>query len=98
MDLIQAYFYLVINIFINKSYCVKTLSGHLDWVRHVSPSEDGKFLVTASNDQVNFQKYVYTYKKKGNLIIEFILCIRLLDFGILNLESVRWSLEVMSML
>lgn len=35
-------------------YCIKTLSGHLDWVRSVSPSEDGRYLLTASNDQVGF--------------------------------------------
>lgn len=37
------------------SYCIKTLSGHLDWVRSVSPSEDGRYLVTASNDQVGYK-------------------------------------------
>jgi WD40 repeat protein len=34
------------------SYCVKTLWGHEQWVRSVSPSEDGKLLVTASSDLV----------------------------------------------
>jgi WD40 repeat protein len=33
-------------------YCVKTLWGHEQWVRSVSPSEDGKLLVTASSDLV----------------------------------------------
>lgn len=33
------------------SYCIKTLAGHLDWVRTVSMCEDGKSIVTASNDQ-----------------------------------------------
>jgi len=33
-------------------YCVKTYFGHLEWVRSVSPSEDGKWLITSSNDQV----------------------------------------------
>lgn len=32
-------------------YCVKTLVGHLEWVRDVSPSEDGRLLVSCSNDQ-----------------------------------------------
>jgi platelet-activating factor acetylhydrolase IB subunit alpha len=33
-------------------YCIKTLSGHSDWVREVVPSEDGRWLVSASSDQV----------------------------------------------
>jgi WD40 repeat protein len=35
-----------------KSYCVRTLVGHGEWVRSVSPSEDGRLLVSSSNDQV----------------------------------------------
>lgn len=35
------------------SYCTKTYTGHLEWVRSVVSSEDGRLLVTASNDQVN---------------------------------------------
>ncbi|CAJ0863448.1 16545_t:CDS:10 [Entrophospora sp. SA101] len=34
-----------------KVYCIKTYTGHLEWVRMVSPSEDGKWIVTSSNDQ-----------------------------------------------
>lgn len=33
-------------------YCTKTFTGHAEWVRSVVPSDDGRFLVTASNDQV----------------------------------------------
>ncbi|RUS13167.1 hypothetical protein BC937DRAFT_86235, partial [Endogone sp. FLAS-F59071] len=33
------------------SYCVKTFTGHNEWVRSVVPSEDGKLLVSCSNDQ-----------------------------------------------
>ncbi|KAF9577348.1 protein with putative role during mitosis [Lunasporangiospora selenospora] len=32
---------------------VKTISGHLDWVRFVQPSQDGRFLVSCSNDQTS---------------------------------------------
>lgn len=35
----------------NNRYCVKTLTGHAEWVREVVPSEDGRWLVSASNDQ-----------------------------------------------
>ncbi|CEI91462.1 Putative Nuclear distribution protein PAC1 [Rhizopus microsporus] len=34
-----------------KLYCVKTLVGHLDWVRRIFPSEDGRWLASCSNDQ-----------------------------------------------
>jgi WD40 repeat protein len=50
-----------INISINLSslirYCTKTLVGHLDWVRKVFPSEDGKWLASCSNDQVSIHHY-----------------------------------------
>ena len=32
-------------------YCVKTIRGHVDWVRDVSPSFDGRWLLSAGNDQ-----------------------------------------------
>jgi platelet-activating factor acetylhydrolase IB subunit alpha len=32
-------------------YCVKTIVGHVDWVRDVSPSFDGRWLLSAGNDQ-----------------------------------------------
>lgn len=35
-------------------YCVKTITGHLDWVRYVQPSEDGRLLVSSSSDQVRY--------------------------------------------
>jgi WD40 repeat protein len=34
------------------SYCVRTLSGHAEWVREVVPSEDGRWLISSSSDQV----------------------------------------------
>ena len=36
---------------LNTGYCVRTLFGHAEWVRSVQPSQDGRFLVTGSNDQ-----------------------------------------------
>ena len=36
---------------VTTGYCVKTLRGHLDWVRDVSPSFDGRWLLSAGNDQ-----------------------------------------------
>lgn len=32
-------------------YCVKTIHGHVDWIRDVSPSFDGKWLLSVGNDQ-----------------------------------------------
>ncbi|KAI9717128.1 MAG: protein with putative role during mitosis [Candelaria pacifica] len=37
---------------VSTGYCVKTLRGHLDWVRDVSPSFDGRWLLSAGNDQI----------------------------------------------
>jgi len=34
-------------------YCVRTFSGHAEWVRNVVPSDDGRWLVSCSNDQVS---------------------------------------------
>ena len=39
------------------SYCVKTLSGHAEWVRSIEPSADGRLLASASNDQVRPSPY-----------------------------------------
>ncbi|KAM3431341.1 hypothetical protein MY4824_007193 [Beauveria thailandica] len=33
-------------------YCVKTLSGHADWVRDVCPSLDGNYLISTSADHM----------------------------------------------
>ncbi|KAL0255636.1 nuclear distribution protein PAC1 [Cryptococcus tetragattii IND107] len=35
------------------SYCTKTFTGHAEWVREAVPSEDGRWLVSASNDQTS---------------------------------------------
>lgn len=32
-------------------YCAKTLSGHSDWVRWVTPSSDGRLIASCGNDQ-----------------------------------------------
>lgn len=36
---------------VTTGYCVKTISGHADWVRDVVPSYDGRFLLSTGNDQ-----------------------------------------------
>lgn len=37
---------------VTTGYCVKTIQGHVDWVRDVSPSHDGRFFASAGNDRV----------------------------------------------
>lgn len=36
---------------VTTGYCVKTLRGHNDWVRDVTPSFDGRWLFSVGNDQ-----------------------------------------------
>ncbi|RKF79731.1 Nuclear distribution protein PAC1 [Golovinomyces cichoracearum] len=36
---------------VSTGYCIKTIRGHADWVRDVSPSFDGQYLLSAGNDQ-----------------------------------------------
>lgn len=36
---------------ITTGYCVKTIHGHVDWVRDVCPSVDGRFLLSAGDDR-----------------------------------------------
>ncbi|KAL8866889.1 MAG: hypothetical protein Q9174_006018, partial [Haloplaca sp. 1 TL-2023] len=38
---------------VTTGYCVKTLRGHVDWVRDVAASFDGRFLVSCGNDQTS---------------------------------------------
>ena len=37
---------------VTTGYCLRTLSGHSDWVRGVACSFDGQWLISAGNDQV----------------------------------------------
>lgn len=55
------------------SYCTKTYTGHLEWVRSVVSSEDGRLLVTASNDQVSnallsLARSIYLMRKTVGLL------------------------------
>lgn len=36
---------------VSTGYCVRTLSGHAEWVRDVCPSVDGRYLLSASDDR-----------------------------------------------
>ncbi|QRW17304.1 nuclear distribution protein PAC1 [Rhizoctonia solani] len=35
---------------VESGHCIKTIQAHDDWIRSVTPSEDGKLLATCSND------------------------------------------------
>ncbi|KAJ9203127.1 hypothetical protein DTO166G4_5539 [Paecilomyces variotii] len=37
---------------VTTGYCVKTLQGHLEWVRDVAPSPDGRFLFSGGDDRI----------------------------------------------
>ncbi|KAJ5779737.1 hypothetical protein N7457_007457 [Penicillium paradoxum] len=37
---------------VTTGYCVKTMSGHGDWIRDVAPSPDGRFLFSGGDDRV----------------------------------------------
>ena len=62
-------------------------------MRSVVPSEDGKYLLTASNDQVEREREREKYLKRCDLTFFD----RLPDFGIFKQESQRWNLEGMNM-
>jgi len=36
---------------VTTGYCVRTLHGHIDWVRDVAPSYDGRWLLSVGNDK-----------------------------------------------
>ncbi|ROT38305.1 nuclear distribution protein nudF [Sodiomyces alkalinus F11] len=37
---------------VSTGYCLRTLKGHVDWVREVCPSPDGRFLLSVGDDRV----------------------------------------------
>lgn len=37
------------------SFCVKTFTGHTEWVRSVVPSSDGRQLISCSSDHVRYR-------------------------------------------
>lgn len=53
-------------------YCIKTISGHADWIKSVSPSFDGKFLLSGSSDQVSIISPFPPYQ---------LINVRLRDYG-----------------
>ncbi|KAH8823810.1 nuclear distribution protein PAC1-1 [Flagelloscypha sp. PMI_526] len=38
---------------VTTKFCIKTITGHSDWVRYVVPSTDGRFLASCSNDHTS---------------------------------------------
>lgn len=48
-------------------YCVKTFTGHREWVRQVRPNHDGSLLVSCSNDQTARVWVVSTAESKAEL-------------------------------
>lgn len=56
-------FYLVVSF----RYCVKTFTGHREWVRQVKSNHDGSLLVSCSNDQTARIWVVSTAECKAEL-------------------------------
>lgn len=42
-------------------FCVKTFTGHREWVRMVRVYHDGSLLASCSNDQVYYKKCIFCY-------------------------------------
>ena len=73
-----------------RSYCVKTLWGHDDWVRSVAPSDDGRWLVSASSDQVSVRAHAVEDLRLLTIkTSQFSL--RRLDFGTEIQANQRWN-------
>lgn len=72
-------------------YCVKTFSGHSEWVRCVIPSLDGQQLVSCSVDQVRSSFSVFTFPIVPRLTAGF--CRRRREFGTPRQGRPRWNLE-----
>jgi platelet-activating factor acetylhydrolase IB subunit alpha len=53
---------------ISTGYCLKTIGGHNDWVRDVSPSFDGQWLSSGGNDQAAMICDVLSGETKATLI------------------------------
>ena len=63
--------YILVNLTTTSSvvfrYCVKTFTGHREWVRQVRPNHDGSLLVSCSNDQTARVWVVSTAECKAEL-------------------------------
>jgi platelet-activating factor acetylhydrolase IB subunit alpha len=53
---------------VTTGYCVKTIRGHGDWIRDVSPSYDGRWLVSGGNDQTARLWDASSGEEKGQFI------------------------------
>lgn len=53
--------------FLQNSYCVKTFTGHREWVRMVRPNQDGTLIASCSNDQTVRVWVVATKECKAEL-------------------------------
>lgn len=58
---------LITRFFLSVSYCVKTFTGHREWVRMVRPNQDGTLIASCSNDQTVRVWVVATKECKAEL-------------------------------
>lgn len=54
-------------VLLSTSYCVKTFTGHREWVRMVRPNQDGTLIASCSNDQTVRVWVVATKECKAEL-------------------------------
>lgn len=59
--------YVVLYCSVLNSYCVKTFTGHREWVRMVRPNQDGTLIASCSNDQTVRVWVVATKECKAEL-------------------------------
>lgn len=59
--------YIILYFSVLNSYCVKTFTGHREWVRMVRPNQDGTLIASCSNDQTVRVWVVATKECKAEL-------------------------------
>ena len=68
-------------------YCVKTLTGHSDWVRKIILNESGSLIVSCSNDQVHNSSICHSF----DLMFQFRLLFYHSIFLVVDSESLGLS-------
>lgn len=54
-------FYGTVYVILMTRFCVKTFTGHREWVRMVRVYHDGSLLASCSNDQVYYRKCIFFF-------------------------------------
>lgn len=62
-------FYGTVYVILMTRFCVKTFTGHREWVRMVRVYHDGSLLASCSNDQVYYRKCIFFFTKMTDKIL-----------------------------